>query len=37
VEKQTAYATCDVDWLYNKKEWSNLFCIGAINTRPSLG
>ena len=34
IEKRTAYATCDIDWLSDKKEdWEKMACIGAINTR----
>lgn len=32
IETRTAYSTCDVEWLYGRKEWQNLCCIGAINT-----
>jgi predicted transposase YbfD/YdcC len=33
IEKRTAYATNDIAWLFGKSEWSNLACIGAINTQ----
>ena len=33
IEKRTAYATCDVDWIVDKENWVNIGCIGAINTR----
>jgi predicted transposase YbfD/YdcC len=33
IETRTAYATCDIDWLYGKEKWANLCCIGAINTQ----
>jgi predicted transposase YbfD/YdcC len=34
IEKRIAYATCDIDWLSDKKEdWVNLACIGAVNTQ----
>ena len=34
IEKRTAYATCNIDWLSDKKEdWVKLACIGAVNTR----
>ena len=32
IEKRTAYVTSEIDWLDSKKEWSNIACIGAINT-----
>ena len=32
IEKRTAYVTSDTDWLYQKSEWKNLCCIGAIHT-----
>lgn len=32
VETRTAYVTTDVDWLEQRKSWSNLCCIGAIHT-----
>ena len=31
IERRTAYATCNVDWLFGIEEWNNLVCIGAIN------
>ena len=31
IEKRTGYATCDVDWIYGKKEWAGLVCFGAIH------
>lgn len=33
IEQRTAFTTCDVQWLYSKDEWTNLSCIGAVNTR----
>lgn len=33
IEKRTAFSTCDVEWLYGRKEWAGLLCIGAVNTR----
>ena len=33
IELRTAYSTDDVEWLGGKKEWENLACIGAVNTR----
>jgi predicted transposase YbfD/YdcC len=34
IEKRTAYVTCNIDWLSDKKkEWEGLVCIGAINTQ----
>ena len=33
IERRTAYVTDDIDWLFDKEEWANLACIGAINTR----
>ena len=31
IEKRTAYATSDIDWLEGKEEWPNLSTIGAIH------
>lgn len=33
IETRTAYTTCDIDWLFGREDWSNLHCIGAINTQ----
>lgn len=33
LERRTAYATCDIDWLFGRGEWDGLICIGAINTQ----
>ena len=33
IEKRTAYATNDIDWLHGKSDWANLACIGTINTQ----
>jgi len=33
IEKRTAFSTCGIDWLYGRKEWEGLVCIGAVNTR----
>ena len=34
IEKRTAYVTCDIDWLSDKKkEWESLVCIGTVNTQ----
>jgi predicted transposase YbfD/YdcC len=33
IEKRTAFTTCDIEWLFGKKEWAGLVCIGAINTQ----
>jgi predicted transposase YbfD/YdcC len=32
IEKRTAYATCDIEWLEGKDTWVDLACIGAIHT-----
>ena len=32
VETRTAYTTADIGWLYGRKKWKNLRCIGAIKT-----
>jgi predicted transposase YbfD/YdcC len=32
VEKRTAFASTDIDWLASKDDWMNLGCIGAIHT-----
>lgn len=31
IEKRTAYATCDIAWLQDRVQWTNLACIGAIH------
>ena len=31
IEKRTAYATTDIDWIDNRNHWKNLSCIGAIH------
>ena len=31
IEKRTAYATCDIEWLDRRKNFENLSCIGAIH------
>ncbi len=33
IEKRTAYASDDIDWLHGRKEWANLACIGAVHTQ----
>jgi predicted transposase YbfD/YdcC len=33
IETRTAYSTDDIDWLYGRKEWANLACIGAVHTQ----
>ena len=33
IERRTAVATSDVDWLEDRGEWPGLACIGAINTQ----
>jgi predicted transposase YbfD/YdcC len=32
IEKRTAFATTDMNWLESKGDWLNLCCIGAIHT-----
>jgi len=32
LERRTAYACCDIDWLYGRENWKNLQCIGAVHT-----
>ena len=32
IEKRTAYATTEINWMPNKKQWKNLKTIGAIHT-----
>lgn len=32
IEKRTAYATTEIDWLPNKEKWKNLTTIGAVHT-----
>ena len=31
IERRTAYATLDINWLFGKEAWANLVCIGAVN------
>jgi len=31
IEKRTAYASCDIEWLNGRDSWENLSCIGAIH------
>ena len=33
IECGSAYAACDIDWLFGKEEWANAACVGAVNTR----
>ena len=33
IERRTAFATDDINWLYDKDEWASLSCIGAIHTQ----
>ena len=33
IETRTAYSTCEIDWLFGRKDWAGLACIGAINTQ----
>jgi predicted transposase YbfD/YdcC len=33
IEKRTAYVTNDISGLYNREEWADLACIGAIYTQ----
>lgn len=33
IETRTAYTTWDIDWIFGKEEWTDLACIGAINTQ----
>jgi predicted transposase YbfD/YdcC len=33
IETRTAYSTEDIAWLYGRKEWANLNCIGAVHTQ----
>ena len=32
IEKRTAYATTDIEWLQNREKWKNLTTIGAVHT-----
>jgi len=32
IERRTAYACCEIDWLDGREDWKNLQCIGAIHT-----
>ena len=32
IERRTAYACRDIDWLDGREDWKNLQCIGAIHT-----
>jgi predicted transposase YbfD/YdcC len=31
IEKRTGYTSCDIEWLYGKKEWAQVACIGAVH------
>jgi len=31
IEKRTAYVEHEIDWVYGKKDWAKLACIGAIH------
>jgi len=33
IERRRGFVTTDINWLYGKEEWKNLFCIGAIHTQ----
>ena len=33
IERRTAYTSNDIGWFYDKKEWENLACIGAIHAQ----
>lgn len=33
IEHRTAYSTDNIEWLYGRKEWKNLCCIGAVHTQ----
>ena len=33
IETRTAYVTHDIKWLDQKKDWKNICCIGAVNTK----
>ena len=33
IERRTAFALSDIDWLHEKEEWAKLSCIGAIRTQ----
>ncbi len=33
IEQRTAFSTCDIEWLAGKRNWENLACIGAVNTK----
>jgi predicted transposase YbfD/YdcC len=33
LERRTAYATTDVEWLYSRPHWTQLSCIGAVHTQ----
>ena len=33
IERRTAFATSDIDWLFGREEWEGLVCIGAVNTQ----
>ena len=37
IEKRTAYATCDVEWLDGRENFKNLSCIGAIHRQFEKG
>ena len=33
IEVRQAFVSQDIDWIFDKDEWANLACIGAINTQ----
>jgi len=33
IETRTAYVLSDINWLWSKKDWMSLSCVGAINTK----
>ena len=33
IETRTAYVLSNINWLWGKKDWIDLSCVGAINTR----
>jgi predicted transposase YbfD/YdcC len=37
IEKRTAYASCDIQWLDGRKNFANLSCIGAIHRQFKKG
>lgn len=33
IEKRSAFATCDIEWLDGREDWAGLACVGAVHTQ----